>query len=303
MSDPVDIIEHMFEYGAMQAATTARQRHGGHPTGAAARGAAAPVDHVGAARAALERITALRARIDDMEETRVDTGALPTADALVPLLPGGAIRSGASYSVHESLLLAMTMLQAASASGSWCAVVGIPSFGAEAAAAAGIDLDRLVLVPDPGEQWLTVTAAMVDVAAIVLTRPLGRITPGDTARLSARLRQRGAALVALGSWPGAETSLRVTSSIWRGIGNGYGAITEREATVVASGRRGAGQGVSARMLLPAADGTVAPVVPDAGTLPLRPSSRPGVVRAVPMSTLVSSSRASASAPEPVAVAS
>jgi hypothetical protein len=255
------MIEHMFEYGAMQTTTATRDGHGGRTTAAPAR---ATVDHVGAARAALERITALRSRIDEMEDTRVDTGALPTADALTPLLPGGSIRSGASYSVHESVLLAMTMLQAASTAGSWCAVVGVPSFGIEAAAAIGIDLERLVLVPDPGDQWFQVTAAMVDVATIVLTRPLGRVVPGDVARLSARLRQRGAALVSLGSWPGAETSLRVTSSTWRGIGNGHGFLGEREATVVASGRGGAVRPVSTRMLLPAADGTVAPIVPVAG---------------------------------------
>lgn len=195
-----------------------------------------------------------------MEDTRVDTGALPTAPALAPLLPGGALRSGVAYSVHESVLLAMTMLQAASAGGAWCAVVGVPSFGVEAAAAVGIDLDRLVLVPDPGDQWLAVTAAMADVATIVLTRPLGRVTPGDVARLGARLRQRGAALVALGSWPGAEASLRVADSTWQGIGRGHGYLTERRATVVSTARSGAGRPLHAELLLPAADGTVRPVV-------------------------------------------
>jgi hypothetical protein len=154
------------------------------------------------------------------------------------------------------VLLAMTMLQAASAAGAWCAVVGVPSFGVEAAAAAGIDLDRLVLVPDPGDQWLAVTAAMADVAQIVLTRPLGRIVPGDVARLSARLRQRGGALVALGSWPGADVTLRVTASEWSGIGQGHGHLTERRATVTATGRAGAGRPTSTELLLPAADGAV-----------------------------------------------
>lgn len=294
------MIEHMFEYGAMQTTTATRDGHGGRtpaaPARAAVGGVGAAVDHIGEARAALERITALRSRIDEMEDTRVDTGALPTADALAPLLPGGSIRSGASYSVHESVLLAMTMLQAASAAGSWCAVVGVPSFGIEAAAAAGIDLERLVLVPDPGDQWFQVTAAMVDVATIVLTRPLGRIVPGDVARLSARLRQRGAALVSLGSWPGVETSLRVTESTWRGIGNGYGFLGEREATVTASGRGGAVRPVSARMLLPAADGSVTPIVSATGADTVRPT-----IEAVPPT--IGSVRPPIVAEQPVAVAS
>lgn len=219
------------------------------------------VDHLGDARAALDRITALRSRVAEMEATRVDVQGLPTAPALQPLLPGGAIRVGGAYAVQESVLLAMTMLQAASAEGAWCAVVGVPSFGVEAAAAMGIDLERLVLVPDPGDQWLTVTAALADVAQIVLTRPLGRVVPGDVSRLSARLRQRGGALVALGSWPGADVTLQVTDSVWSGIGDGYGHLVERRATVTASGRAGAGRPVHAELLLPAADGAVRPVEP------------------------------------------
>ncbi|MFZ7088144.1 hypothetical protein [Curtobacterium sp. RRHDQ10] len=313
----------MFEYGAVQ---TAAELLGSRTAGVGPRGAGdraagdraagdravhtvAPVDHLGEAKAALDRITSLRSRIADMEDTRVDTGALPTAPALEPLLPGGAIRSGAVYGVQESVLLAMTMLQAASASGSWCAVVGVPSFGIEAAAAMGIDLDRLVLVPDPGDQWLAVTAAMADVATIVLTRPLGRVRPGDAARLAARLRQRGAALVSLGGWPGAETTLRVTASEWRGIGRGHGYLLERRATVTANGRAGAGRPVHAELLLPAADGTVSSA--DRGTragtvAPVRSGTAPAAT-AVPTTVSASVTEAVAGAVAvaqlPVAVAS
>lgn len=294
MSVPVDMIEHMFEYEGMQTAAALRSpdergdrgrgdlehigRNGAARDGAGVRAGAGAAgvrasDHVSAARAALDRITSLRSRVADMEATRVDTEGLPTADALAPLLPGGAIRAGGTYSVPESVLLAQTMLQAASAAGAWCAVVGVPSFGVEAAAAAGIDLDRLVLVPDPGDQWLAVTAALADVAQIVLTRPLGRVVPGDVARLSARLRQRGAALVALGSWPGADVTLRVTESHWSGIGQGHGYLTERRVTVTASGRAGAVRPTSTELLLPAADGSVraaVPVAASAGARVLRP---------------------------------
>jgi hypothetical protein len=293
MSVPVDIIEHMFEYGGMQTASAlldgvgapdsapvrrqpvraarAEGRAAGQPAAgqaAAAQGAAgqaaaaqaavrqAAVDHVGEARAALERITALRSRISDMEAVRVDVGALPTSPAISPLLPGGTIRAGAVYSVQESMLLVMAMLQAASASGAWCAVIGVPSFGAESAAAAGIDLERLVLVPEPDDQWLAVTAALADIATVVVTRPLGRVTPGNASRLAARLRQRGAALVALGDWPGSEVTLRVTERSWQGIGTGYGFVGECRAVVSASGRAGAVRPMTAELLLPASDGSV-----------------------------------------------
>jgi hypothetical protein len=275
MSDGVDIIEHMFEYEGMQAATALRTVPAAPDSDGPRGSGRAGTDHLAEARAALDRITTLRSRIADMEDVRVDTTGLPTADVLAPLLPGGAIRPGGTYAVHDSVLLATTMLQAASASGAWCAVVGVPSFGVESAEALGIDLERLVLVPDPGDQWLGVTAALADVASIVLTRPLGRVAPGDVSRLSARLRQRGAALVSLGSWPGADASLRVTGATWSGIGAGHGYLAERRATVTVNGRAGAVRPTSAELLLPAADGTVraASVAGGAAAAPSRPGGR------------------------------
>ncbi|WKK71268.1 hypothetical protein Q0F99_17650 [Rathayibacter oskolensis] len=79
--------------------------------------------------------------------------------------------------------LAMGLLAGPSAEGAWCGVVGVPEFGAEAAAGIGIDLERLVLEPSPAEHWLTVTAALVDVLTVILTpsarlRVLGPTSPG-----------------------------------------------------------------------------------------------------------------------------
>ena len=83
MSDPSDIIEHMFEYEGMQ--TAAALRSSGAPQESTGRsGPARPVrrvDHLGDARAALERITSLRSRAAAMESTRRDTAGLPTAGA------------------------------------------------------------------------------------------------------------------------------------------------------------------------------------------------------------------------------
>lgn len=220
------------------------------------------------ARASLDRILELQARIRGMQETTLDSRALPTVPALTPLLPGGALRAGSSYSVHRSSLLAMAMLAGPSAAGSWCAVVGVPSFGAEAAAKLGIDLERLVLVPEPGEQWLGVTAAMADVVTVVLTRSPGRVNPGDLARLSARLRQRGAALVVLGDWPQSEATLRVSSASWEGLGQGHGHLAARQVTVT-SEIRGAGRPVSTTLWLPDARAAVSAVDPVAE------SDRPG----------------------------
>jgi hypothetical protein len=157
----------------------------------------------------------------------------------------------------------------ASASGIWCAVVGIPEFGAEAAEVAGMDLERLVLVPHPGDQWMRVTAALVDVVGLVLTRPILSKSDAATSRLAARLRQRGVTMITVGDWPGSEASLSVTESEWQGLEVGHGLLHRRRATVAAQWR-----GLrthTAALWLPDASGQVAEIVTEslAPAIPLR----------------------------------
>lgn len=196
------------------------------------------------------RIRELQARINSMQATTLDERALPTLPALGAVLPGGALRQGCAYSVTGSTTLAMALLAAPSAGGAWCGVVGAPDFGIEAAARFGIELERLILAPSPGEQWLTVTAALVDVLGIVVVRPPRRVGDADAARLGARLRQRGATLIVLGEWPQAEAALRLDGSSWAGLGDGHGHLAGREATVTSGGRAGQGRPRSTRLWLP-----------------------------------------------------
>ena len=139
---------------------------------------------------AREQIAALQQRISSMQATKLDTKTLPTLAALAEVLPGGALKQGAAYSVSGSTTLVMALLAGPSQSGAWCGVVGMPDFGAEAASRFGIELERLVFVPAPGDQWLSVTAALVDVLSVVVMRPPLRTSDADVARLGARLRQR-----------------------------------------------------------------------------------------------------------------
>ena len=76
--------------------------------------------------------------------------------------------------------LALALLAGALAAGLWCAVVGVPELGGPALAdlvAGEADLertsalDRLVVVPAPGEQWPEVVAALADGVDLVLVRP------------------------------------------------------------------------------------------------------------------------------------
>jgi len=206
----------------------------------------------------------LQARIRRMQRNKLDTRALPTNPALVDLLPGGALTAGSAYSVTDSTTLALSLLQAPSAAGAWCAVVGIPDLGVEAAAGLGLDLERLVLVPHPGEQWLSVVSALVDVVSIMLVRPPVRdgrvsVSHGSASKLASRLRQREAVLVSLGDWPGAQASLVVTSSNWAGLGSGFGHLTGRQVTVSSTAAAWQGRAKSRRLWLPGPDQTVAAI--------------------------------------------
>jgi len=206
-------------------------------------------------RVAPDRIEELQARIRSMQATKLDSKLVPTHPAIAGLLPGGGLQQGAAYSVDKSAMLLMTLLAAPSAAGTWCGVVGVPEFGVEAAQHFGVDLDRLVLVPHPGDQWLAVTAAIADVMGIVVTRPPKRATDSNIQRLSARLRQRGTTMLVLGNWPQTEAMLSLSHSEWHGIGDGHGHLAAREVTVTVTNRM-TGRPRSARLWLPDASGTV-----------------------------------------------
>ena len=156
------------------------------------------------------------------------TRTLESLPGLAGVLP---LRTGGAYAT-DSLSLAMALLAGPSAAGEWSAVVGMPDFGLEAAAAYGLDLDRTVVVPRPGEHWLSVTAGLLDVAGVVLVHPYAAVTEHQAERLRARLRQKDAALVCLGAWPRADATLRVTRSTWTGLGQGHGHLVARQVEVV-----------------------------------------------------------------------
>ncbi|GAA2667593.1 hypothetical protein Apa02nite_010720 [Actinoplanes palleronii] len=169
---------------------------------------------------------------------------LPVADELGKLLPGGGLRRGSTVAVAggragrasggTSLMLAL--LAAASRAGSWCAVVGLPALGALAAAETGIALERLALIPDPGPDWPTVVAALIDGVDVVVTAVPGPVSASIASRLGARARQRGSVLMPFGAWSGADVTLQVSRGQWEGLGDGRGRLRRREVTVVANGR-------------------------------------------------------------------
>lgn len=164
---------------------------------------------------------------------------LPVVGPLQSLLPDGGLRRGSTVAVVGSTSLALQLVAAASAAGSWAAAVGLPGLGSVAAAEVGVVLERLALVPRPGEQWATVTAALLDALDVVLVRPPHRLRQADARKLIARARERGAVLVPLGPWDGADMRLEVASARWHGVGQGDGHLQGCRMEVVATGRRAA----------------------------------------------------------------
>jgi hypothetical protein len=114
--------------------------------------------------------------------------------------------------------------------------VGVPEIGLTAGRELGIDLDRLVLIPHPGDTWGTVVAALADAIDVVVVRPPRPVRGNDARRLAARVRQRGSVLVCLSEWEGADLRLTVTDHRWKGIGDGHGRLRWHAMTLRTGGR-------------------------------------------------------------------
>jgi hypothetical protein len=213
---------------------------------------------------------------------------LPVAAPLRGLLPGGGLRRGATVAVSTaasgaagrgvlpvwsagasagatSLLLAL--LATAAQAGSWCTVVGVPTLGATAAAEAGIALDRLALIPNPGPDWPTVVGALLDGVDLVVVAAPGPVAPGLAGRLAARARQRGSVLVSYGAWQGADVTFEVTGGRWYGLGAGRGRLQGRELTIVARGRGAAAAPRRTHVWLPRPTGLYAELHPQLELVP------------------------------------
>src|SRR5215831_11944228 len=82
-----------------------------------------------------------------------DADLLPVLPALRDLLPGGGLRRGHVVATGDWGLLCLALAAGPVAAGAWCAVAGVPQAGLAAAADAGLDLTRMLLVGELGQKW------------------------------------------------------------------------------------------------------------------------------------------------------
>lgn len=202
--------------------------------------------------------TALRSEPPSSSLLTAERPPLPVPTALAPLLPDG-LRRGATTTVLGSTSLALAVLGTTSAAGSWAAVVGQPALGLLAAAEAGVVLDRLAVVPQPGPGAALVLAALLDGVDVVVVGPQARLVEADRRRLSARARERGTVLLTTVPWPGAQVVLSAGPGRWSGVGDGHGRLQVQRLPVVRAGRAGAGVPLEVELTFPLA---VPPEVPE-----------------------------------------
>jgi hypothetical protein len=184
-----------------------------------------------------------QALLDDLAlKVRPTTGAhdrtLPVAAPFATILPRltrGAVVAIDGVPGAGATSLAFGLAAAATAAGEWVAAVdGDASFGAEAAQACGVDLDRFVVARHvPDDRWAAVVAALLDGATCVIAQVPPQVRVGDARRLVARARERATALIAVGPWPAdAAWRIGVEGSRWSEFGPDV-AFLAGERTLVA----------------------------------------------------------------------
>lgn len=169
---------------------------------------------------------------------------LPVETALEPLLPEAGLIRGSTIGCQgpTALSVALALVAGASATGSWLAVVGLPTLGLRAASEVGIALDRLVMVAEPArdageDPWTNVLSALIDGFDLVVLR--ADVRAATARRLQARLQVRGAVLVVVGD-PGpfsCDVTITCAQGAWEGLGHGSGRLVRRRLALRANGRR------------------------------------------------------------------
>ncbi|GAA4422594.1 hypothetical protein GCM10023169_17230 [Georgenia halophila] len=168
-----------------------------------------------------------------------DDRSLPVPPVLTSLFPGGALAGGSVVQVSGSTSVLLSLAAAAATDGGWCALAAMPHIGWRAAHGAGLALDRVAVVPDPGPDAAAVAGALADGFDVLVVGRCPALGERGRRSLATRVRTRGAVLLSTHEWPGAHLVLRATRTGWEGLGQGWGHLVDQGLTVRSTGRAAA----------------------------------------------------------------
>lgn len=156
-------------------------------------------------------------RAEDEGRWGLPAGAADCWESLVPSERRQAVAVAGSTSLFLHTLARLQEGQR------WCAVVGHPGLGWCAAQEAGVNLALVLAVPQVGERAARVLTALAEGMDVLAIGPGVRLSGREQRFLAGKVRERGGALVAVGTWEGAW-QLEATASATQYLGSAEGYI-------------------------------------------------------------------------------
>ena len=160
------------------------------------------------------------------QEVAADTETLTVGGGLSTVLPNGGLPRRAVTHVSDTPALVVELLGQVVGAGGCAGVVGWPELSYAAVAADA--LERVVAVPEPGIDDLSVAGVLAEGLDLVVlrTRTALELTPVRARPLLARIRKGQAALVCVNvAVPSPALTVAGTLAQFHGIGRGTGRIT------------------------------------------------------------------------------
>lgn len=168
--------------------------------------------------------------------TRDDRPPLPVHAALAHIFPHGLAR-GAITTINDSTYTALTLIAQATTTG-WVAIIGAPDINYVAAHDIGVNLHKLIVIPDPADHTAEVIATFIDALDLILLGPAIALTPAEQRNLNARARDRGTHIITQTPWPKAHVGLTATPGAWNGVNHGLGRLTQCTYTLTCTPKHG-----------------------------------------------------------------
>ncbi|MGP6173875.1 hypothetical protein [Corynebacterium sp. A21] len=170
-----------------------------------------------------ERISVLRSRMGTLERPEV----LGVGPELAKVLPGGGLARRAVTHLSDCPALVIELIAHCTAAGGHVGVVGWSELSYAGVPDSGGELDRIITVPEPGPEALSISAVLVEGLDLVVHHfpvPV-ELSPTRARPLLAKLRGGTAALVLVGAQvPAPAAVIDAKVSTYRGVGTGYGRI-------------------------------------------------------------------------------